>query len=316
MKTLRIVTMLIFIILLSFNYISCNNEKTSIEIEIPLSTKEKLYKDFENNQHIKSKTIIETDSILTFAGLNNNYIWFVEYDAKSYSKIYEWKDNVKTDTIIKFYNPNTATFTKPHGLYNLVPIFRLKTSKGEIHSFFFNIPELDGRITLFGYQTIFTHSSSNKRTMIENASTSDIRLQYPVKLNSIYSPIKWYDDSFVLGSSLYRINGDSLYSNKDFYYDRIAVGSYIPISYEEVITSSSSGITRKNLKLNKRNWFLPIGSIYDLFNFKDITEFDIKNLTLLNIDSNVGTFELTIQKFGMASEKYQFKVDLVNGKVI
>lgn len=306
----------LLLIVLLFVLISCGNENGLQEEPDVLSPFEQLCADFNNNGQITCKLIKETDSIITFSGLNQGYIWYAEYDANTLSKIYEWKDDVITDSVVAFYLPYSSNCTEPHKVYDIIPNFYVKTGKGEIHSFFFNSTVKENPyITRFGYQTIFVGSSHNKRTRIEYSSEPDYQ-------GTFNKPICWYNDSYLIASSIFTINGDSLYGNQSLnqcvFNDDARV-----ISYEEVVRISNQnrflGIERFNLKEQENVWSVSASLVYEYLNVdnKLITDDNVRdNVEFVNTDSNSWTFKLVMDVWGQGKYEYLFKIDIGTGKIV
>lgn len=307
---------LLLLIILLLGLISCDNESDLQEEPDVLSPFEQLCADFNNNEQITCKLIKETDSIITFSGLNQGYIWYAEYDANTLSKIYEWKDDVITDSVVRFYLSYSSDYTEPHRIYDILPNFHVKTEKGEIHSFFFNSTVTENPyIMRFGYQTIFAGSPYNKRTRIENSAEPDYQ-------NAYNKPIFWYDDSYLIASSIFTISGDSLYGNKTLY-QYVLNSNVRVVSYEEVVNIDNkdrfSGIGRFNLKKQENVWGVSASSVYEYLNIDTnlITDVNVRDsVEFVNTDSNIWNFKLVIDVWGQGKSEYLFKIDIETGEIV
>lgn len=304
--------MLLFFLL--FSLLSCNSNNDLNEVPEVLSPFEQLCVDFNNNAEITCKLIKKTDSIITFSGLNKGYIWYTTYDAATLSKIDEWQDDVITDSVVRFYLPYSSSYTEPHKVYDILPNSHIKTNKGEIHSFFFNSTvEENPYITQFGYQTIFTSTPQNRRT----------RIEYSSDFQSVFNaPVLWYDDSYLIGSCVFTINGDSLYGNQNLnryvFNDKARV-----VSYEEVVEISDQnihfGVGRLNLKRQQNVWYIGSYSIYDFLKIDTnlITDSNVKNSILfVDTNSNIWLFKLIVDIWGTGETEYLFKIDIETGKLV
>lgn len=301
MKTFRLIRMALLGVFICVIFVACNS-RSEIPTENSLTPLEQLYIDFENNKQIKCKNRIITDSTITLSGLNNGYIWYsiYEYQNQIVSKKHEWKDNVKTDTIIrlKLQSDNSTAAYYEDILRAITLIYHDKTTNGEINIFMLNDPVQNTLIRETGYQVIFTGEQHNLRT--------DIIHHYSQKFGYGH----WYDDSYYFYEQLYNIKGEELF--KGDYKRQFDV---IPLSYKECIEIGRS-LTRINVvqneskivwSINYEDVFKHLGISPDGYHFEDVK--------YINKNSNI--FEFTI--IGQYAEndiKYTFKVNIDTGKLL
>ena len=299
MKTIRFIGMVLFAVLICVNFAACSSSDDN-PTENLLTPLEQLYRDFEDNKQLKCKTRIITDSTITFTGLNNGYIWYAKYEYQNQivSKIYEWKDNVKTDTIIRFKLESDVSTTYYEDILRAITlIYHDKTTNGEINIFKLNEPEHNRLIKETGYQVIFTDNHQNLRSHIIHHYSPQ------------YGYGHWYDDSYYFYEQLYNIKGKELFKgNYKRQYD------IIPLSYKECIEIGRS-LARINVVKNESKivWSINYEEIFKHLGVSPIG-YKFEDVKCTNKISNI--FEFTI--IGQYAEndiKYTFKVNIDTGEL-
>lgn len=294
MKTFKLLATSL-LVALSMGVSSCGDDELDREpISIPTepSILEKMDKAFAeyigDYSNITCRYYQEGESSILFAGLNNQRLWFSEYDVANKQLNTEWTDIEKTDTIQQLY--------KGYGEYETLyvkfvhPLVHKETSTGNIVTF-----NIGGR-----FQTIFTSNHKTKRT----------QLQYDNTKNGIAR--SWYKESVFIADCCYSHEGDTIYiaKSKPSFDENGNPADISLISYEEGIKLSDSFISKYNFKEGKSMWGTNI-----------IAPFDVpsdakKSYTFLGSTTNIWEYKCEVTFYDGTKKDFTFKINIDSGKII
>ena len=230
----------------------------------------------------------EGESSILFAGLNNQRLWFSEYDVANKQLNTEWTDIEKTDTIQQLY--------KGYGEYETLyvkfvhPLVHKETSTGNIVTF-----NIGGR-----FQTIFTSNHKTKRT----------QLQYDNTKNGIAR--SWYKESVFIADCCYSHEGDTIYiaKSKPSFDENGNPADISLISYEEGIKLSDSFISKYNFKEGKSMWGTNIVAPFD------VPSDAKKSYTFLGSTTNIWEYKCEVTFYDGTKKDFTFKINIDSGKII
>lgn len=294
MKNIRLLATSL-LVALSMGVSSCGDDELDREpISIPTepSIFEKMDKAFAeyigDYSNITSRYYQEGESSILFAGLNNQRLWFSEYDVANKQLNTEWTDIEKTDTIQQLY--------KGYGEYETLyvkfvhPLVHKETSTGNIVTF-----NIGGR-----FQTIFTSNHKTKRT----------QLQYDNTKNGIAR--SWYKESVFIADCCYSHEGDTIYiaKSKPSFDENGNPADISLISYEEGIKLSDSFISKYNFKEGKSMWGTNIVAPFD------VPSDAKKSYTFLGSTTNIWEYKCEVTFYDGTKKDFTFKINIDSGKII
>ncbi len=283
------------LVALSMGVSSCGDDTLDREpISIPTepSILEKMDKAFAeyigDYSNITCRYYQEGESSILFAGLNNQRLWFSEYDVANKQLNTEWTDIEKTDTIQQLY--------KGYGEYETLyvkfvhPLVHKETSTGNIVTF-----NIGGR-----FQTIFTSNHKTKRT----------QLQYDNTKNGIAR--SWYKESVFIADCCYSHEGDTIYiaKSKPSFDENGNPADISLISYEEGIKLSDSFISKYNFKEGKSMWGTNIVAPFD------VPSDAKKSYTFLGSTTNIWEYKCEVTFYDGTKKDFTFKINIDSGKII
>lgn len=294
MKNIRLLATSL-LVALSMGVSSCGDDELDREpISIPTepSIFEKMDKAFAeyigDYSNITCRYYQEGESSILFAGLNNQRLWFSEYDVANKQLNTEWTDIEKTDTIQQLY--------KGYGEYETLyvkfvhPLVHKETSTGNIVTF-----NIGGR-----FQTIFTSNHKTKRT----------QLQYDNTKNGIAR--SWYKESVFIADCCYSHEGDTIYiaKSKPSFDENGNPADISLISYEEGIKLSDSFISKYNFKEGKSMWGTNIVAPFD------VPSAAKKSYTFLGSTTNIWEYKCEVTFYDGTKKDFTFKINIDSGKII
>lgn len=294
MKNIRLLATSL-LVALSMGVSSCGDDELDREpISIPTepSIFEKMDKAFAeyigDYSNITCRYYQEGESSILFAGLNNQRLWFSEYDVANKQLNTEWTDIEKTDTIQQLY--------KGYGEYETLyvkfvhPLVHKETSTGNIVTF-----NIGGR-----FQTIFTSNHKTKRT----------QLQYDNTKNGIAR--SWYKESVFIADCCYSHEGDTIYiaKSKPSFDENGNSADISLISYEEGIKLSDSFISKYNFKEGKSMWGTNIVAPFD------VPSDAKKSYTFLGSTTNIWEYKCEVTFYDGTKKDFTFKINIDSGKII
>lgn len=294
MKNIRLLATSL-LVALSMGVSSCGDDELDREpISIPTehSIFEKMDKAFAeyigDYSNITCRYYQEGESSILFAGLNNQRLWFSEYDVANKQLNTEWTDIEKTDTIQQLY--------KGYGEYETLyvkfvhPLVHKETSTGNIVTF-----NIGGR-----FQTIFTSNHKTKRT----------QLQYDNTKNGIAR--SWYKESVFIADCCYSHEGDTIYiaKSKPSFDENGNPADISLISYEEGIKLSDSFISKYNFKEGKSMWGTNIVAPFD------VPSDAKKSYTFLGSTTNIWEYKCEVTFYDGTKKDFTFKINIDSGKII
>ena len=294
MRTIRLLATSL-LVALSMGVSSCGDDELDREpISIPTepSILEKMDKAFAeyigDYSNITCRYYQEGESSILFAGLNNQRLWFSEYDVANKQLNTEWTDIEKTDTIQQLY--------KGYGEYETLyvkfvhPLVHKETSTGNIVTF-----NIGGR-----FQTIFTSNHKTKRT----------QLQYDNTKNGIAR--SWYKESVFIADCCYSHEGDTIYiaKSKPSFDENGNPADISLISYEEGIKLSDSFISKYNFKEGKSMWGTNIVAPFD------VPSDAKKSYTFLGSTTNIWEYKCEVTFYDGTKKDFTFKINIDSGKII
>ena len=294
MKNIRLLATSL-LVALSMGVSSCGDDELDREpISIPTepSIFEKMDKAFAeyigDYSNITCRYYQEGESSILFAGLNNQRLWFSEYDVANKQLNTEWTDIEKTDTIQQLY--------KGYGEYETLyvkfvhPLVHKETSTGNIVTF-----NIGGR-----FQTIFTSNHKTKRT----------QLQYDNTKNGIAR--SWYKESVFIADCCYSHEGDTIYiaKSKPSFDENGNPADISLISYEEGIKLSDSFISKYNFKEGKSMWGTIIVAPFDVPSDAKIS------YTFLGSTTNIWEYKCEVTFYDGTKKDFTFKINIDSGKII
>ena len=294
MKNIRLLATSL-LVALSMGVSSCRDDELDREpISIPTepSIFEKMDKAFAeyigDYSNITCRYYQEGESSILFAGLNNQRLWFSEYDVANKQLNTEWTDIEKTDTIQQLY--------KGYGEYETLyvkfvhPLVHKETSTGNIVTF-----NIGGR-----FQTIFTSNHKTKRT----------QLQYDNTKNGIAR--SWYKESVFIADCCYSHEGDTIYiaKSKPSFDENGNPADISLISYEEGIKLSDSFISKYNFKEGKSMWGTNIVAPFD------VPSDAKKSYTFLGSTTNIWEYKCEVTFYDGTKKDFTFKINIDSGKII
>lgn len=294
MKNIRLLATSL-LVALSMGVSSCGDDELDREpISIPTepSIFEKMDKAFAeyigDYSNITCRYYQEGESSILFAGLNNQRLWFSEYDVVNKQLNTEWTDIEKTDTIQQLY--------KGYGEYETLyvkfvhPLVHKETSTGNIVTF-----NIGGR-----FQTIFTSNHKTKRT----------QLQYDNTKNGIAR--SWYKESVFIADCCYSHEGDTIYiaKSKPSFDENGNPADISLISYEEGIKLSDSFISKYNFKEGKSMWGTNIVAPFD------VPSAAKKSYTFLGSTTNIWEYKCEVTFYDGTKKDFTFKINIDSGKII
>ena len=294
MKSIRLLATSL-LVALSMGVSSCGDDELDREpISIPTepSIFEKMDKAFAeyigDYSNITCRYYQEGESSILFAGLNNQRLWFSEYDVANKQLNTEWTDIEKTDTIQQLY--------KGYGEYETLyvkfvhPLVHKETSTGNIVTF-----NIGGR-----FQTIFTSNHKTKRT----------QLQYDNTKNGIAR--SWYKESVFIADCCYSHEGDTIYiaKSKPSFDENGNPADISLISYEEGIKLSDSFISKYNFKEGKSMWGTNIVAPFD------VPSAAKKSYTFLGSTTNIWEYKCEVTFYDGTKKDFTFKINIDSGKII
>ena len=294
MRTIRLLATSL-LVALSMGVSSCGDDELDREpISIPTepSIFEKMDKAFAeyigDYSNITCRYYQEGESSILFAGLNNQRLWFSEYDVANKQLNTEWTDIEKTDTIQQLY--------KGYGEYETLyvkfvhPLVHKETSTGNIVTF-----NIGGR-----FQTIFTSNHKTKRT----------QLQYDNTKNGIAR--SWYKESVFIADCCYSHEGDTIYiaKSKPSFDENGNPADISLISYEEGIKLSDSFISKYNFKEGKSMWGTNIVAPFD------VPSDAKKSYTFLGSTTNIWEYKCEVTFYDGTKKDFTFKINIDSGKII
>ena len=294
MKNIRLLATSL-LVALSMGVSSCGDDELDREpISIPTepSIFEKMDKAFAeyigDYSNITCRYYQEGESSILFAGLNNQRLWFSEYDVANKQLNTEWTDIEKTDTIQQLY--------KGYGEYETLyvkfvhPLVHKETSTGNIVTF-----NIGGR-----FQTIFTSNHKTKRT----------QLQYDNTKNGIAR--SWYKESVFIADCCYSHEGDTIYiaKSKPSFDENGNPADISLISYEEGIKLSDSFISKYNFKEGKSMWGTNIVAPFDVASAAK------KSYTFLGSTTNIWEYKCEVTFYDGTKKDFTFKINIDSGKII
>ena len=294
MRTIRLLATSL-LVALSMGVSSCGDDELDREpISIPTepSILEKMDKAFAeyigDYSNITCRYYQEGESSILFAGLNNQRLWFSEYDVANKQLNTEWTDIEKTDTIQQLY--------KGYGEYETLyvkfvhPLVHKETSTGNIVTF-----NIGGR-----FQTIFTSNHKTKRT----------QLQYDNTKNGIAR--SWYKESVFIADCCYSHEGDTIYiaKSKPSFDENGNPADISLISYEEGIKLSDSFISKYNFKEGKSMWGTNIVAPFD------VPSDAKKSYTFLGNTTNIWEYKCEVTFYDGTKKDFTFKINIDSGKII
>ncbi len=283
------------LVALSMGVSSCGDDTLDREpISIPTepSILEKMDKAFAeyigDYSNITCRYYQEGESSILFAGLNNQRLWFSEYNVANKQLNTEWTDIEKTDTIQQLY--------KGYGEYETLyvkfvhPLVHKETSTGNIVTF-----NIGGR-----FQTIFTSNHKTKRT----------QLQYDNTKNGIAR--SWYKESVFIADCCYSHEGDTIYiaKSKPSFDENGNPADISLISYEEGIKLSDSFISKYNFKEGKSMWGTNIVAPFD------VPSDAKKSYTFLGSTTNIWEYKCEVTFYDGTKKDFTFKINIDSGKII
>ena len=289
MKNIRLLATSL-LVALSMGVSSCGDDELDREpISIPTepSIFEKMDKAFAeyigDYSNITCRYYQEGESSILFAGLNNQRLWFSEYDVANKQLNTEWTDIEKTDTIQQLY--------KGYGEYETLyvkfvhPLVHKETSTGNIVTF-----NIGGR-----FQTIFTSNHKTKRT----------QLQYDNTKNGIAR--SWYKESVFIADCCYSHEGAK---SKPSFDENGNPADISLISYEEGIKLSDSFISKYNFKEGKSMWGTNIVAPFD------VPSDAKKSYTFLGSTTNIWEYKCEVTFYDGTKKDFTFKINIDSGKII
>ena len=294
MKNIRLLATSL-LVALSMGVSSCGDDELDREpISIPTepSIFEKMDKAFAeyigDYSNITCRYYQEGESSILFAGLNNQRLWFSEYDVANKQLNTEWTDIEKTDTIQQLY--------KGYGEYETLyvkfvhPLVHKETSTGNIVTF-----NIGGR-----FQTILTSNHKTKRT----------QLQYDNTKNGIAR--SWYKESVFIADCCYSHEGDTIYiaKSKPSFDENGNPADISLISYEEGIKLSDSFISKYNFKEGKSMWGTNIVAPFD------VPSDAKKSYTFLGSTTNIWEYKCEVTFYDGTKKDFTFKINIDSGKII
>lgn len=294
MKNIRLLATSL-LVALSMGVSSCGDDELDREpISIPTepSIFEKMDKAFAeyigDYSNITCRYYQEGESSILFAGLNNQRLWFSEYDVANKQLNTEWTDIEKTDTIQQLY--------KGYGEYETLyvkyvhPLVYKETSTGNIVTF-----NIGGR-----FQTIFTSNHKTKRT----------QLQYDNTKNGIAR--SWYKESVFIADCCYSHEGDTIYiaKSKPSFDENGNPADISLISYKEGIKLSDSFISKYNFKEGKSMWGTNIVAPFD------VPSAAKKSYTFLGSTTNIWEYKCEVTFYDGTKKDFTFKINIDSGKII
>jgi uncharacterized protein YjdB len=294
MRTIRLLATSL-LVALSMGVSSCGDDELDREpISIPTepSISEKMDKAFAeyigDYSNITCRYYQEGESSILFAGLNNQRLWFSEYDVANKQLNTEWTDIEKTDTIQQLYK-GYGEYETLHVKY-VHPLVHKETSTGNIVTF-----NIGGR-----FQTIFTSNHKTKRT----------QLQYDNTKNGIAR--SWYKQSVFIADCCYTHEGDTIYiaKSKPSFDENGNPADISLISYEEGIKLSDSFISKYNFKEGKSMWGTNIVAPFD------VPSDAKKSYTFLGSTTNIWEYKCEVTFYDGTKKDFTFKINIDSGKII